>query len=86
MTDREKLIELINHVAEGHAVNLMQPGGAEALAGYLLANGVIVLPVLHGDTLPTTREQALERLGLKSANEVLKESADKRKGGKNKCF
>lgn len=42
MTDREKLVELINHVAEGHVVNLMQPGGAEALADHLIANGVTV--------------------------------------------
>ncbi len=42
MTDREKLVELINHVAEGHIVNLMQPGGAEALADQLIANGVTV--------------------------------------------
>ena len=42
MTDREKLVELINHVAEGHIVNLMQPGGAEALADHLIANGVTV--------------------------------------------
>lgn len=42
MNDREKLVELINHVAEGHVVNLMQPGGAEALADHLLASGVTV--------------------------------------------
>lgn len=42
MTDREKLVQLINHVAEGHVVNLMQPGGAEALADHLIANGVTV--------------------------------------------
>ena len=42
MTDREKLVDLIYHVAEGHVVNLMQPGGAEALADHLIANGVTV--------------------------------------------
>lgn len=42
MTDREKLVEMINHVVEGHVVNLMQPGGAEALADHLIANDVTV--------------------------------------------
>lgn len=42
MIDREKLVDLIDHVAEGHIVNLMQPGGAEALAGYLITNGVMI--------------------------------------------
>lgn len=42
MTDREKLVELINHVCEGHIVNLMQPGGAESLADHLISNGVTV--------------------------------------------
>lgn len=40
MTDREKLVELINHVCEHHIENLLQPGGAEALADHLLANEV----------------------------------------------
>lgn len=42
MTDREKLVELINHVSEGHVENLMQPGGVEALADCLIAHGVTV--------------------------------------------
>lgn len=42
MTDREKLVEMINHVSEMHIENLMQPGGAEALADHLLSNGVTV--------------------------------------------
>lgn len=42
MTDREKLVELINHVCEGHAENLMQPYGVETLADHLIANGVTV--------------------------------------------
>lgn len=42
MTDWEKLVKLINHVSEGHVINLMQPGGAEELADYLIANGVTV--------------------------------------------
>lgn len=42
MTDWEKLVKLINHVSEGHIINLMQPGGAEELADYLIANGVTV--------------------------------------------
>ena len=42
MTDWKKLVKLINHVCEGHVVNLMQPGGAEELADYLIANGVTV--------------------------------------------
>lgn len=42
MTDREKLIEMIAYISEGHIVNLMQPGGAEALADYMIANGVTV--------------------------------------------
>lgn len=42
MTNREKLVELINHVCEHHIENLLQPGGAEALADHLLANGLTV--------------------------------------------
>ena len=42
MDVRERLVKLINHVSEGHVVNLMQPGGAEELADYLIANGVTV--------------------------------------------
>ncbi len=42
MTDREKLVELINHVCEGHAENLMQPYGVETVADHLIANGVTV--------------------------------------------
>ena len=42
MTDREKLVEMINHVSEGYIENLMQPGGAEAMANYMIANGVTV--------------------------------------------
>jgi hypothetical protein len=40
MTDQEKLVDLINHVCEHHIENLLQPGGAEALADHLIANGV----------------------------------------------
>lgn len=43
MTDREKLVELINNVCEGHVENLMQPYGVETLADYLLANGMMEL-------------------------------------------
>lgn len=42
MTDREKLVEMINHVCEGHAENLMLPYGVETLADHLIANGVTV--------------------------------------------
>lgn len=42
MTDREKLVEMINHVSEGHVGNLMQPGGVEELAEYMIAHGVTV--------------------------------------------
>lgn len=42
MTDREKLVEMINHVSEMHIENLMQPGGAETLADHLLSHGVTV--------------------------------------------
>jgi hypothetical protein len=42
MTEREKLVELINHVCEHHIENLLQPGGAETLADHLIANGVTV--------------------------------------------
>lgn len=42
MNDREKLVEMINHVCEGHAENLMQPYGVETLADHLIANGVAV--------------------------------------------
>lgn len=49
MTDREKLVELINNVCEGHVENLMQPYGAEIFADYLLANGVMELVRNHGE-------------------------------------
>ena len=45
MTDRDRLIELINNVTENNVGNILQPFGAETLADYLLANGVIVPPV-----------------------------------------
>ena len=57
MTNREKLVELINHVCEHHIENLLQPGGAEALADHLLANGVTVQPSPqnnHRKICPTT--------------------------------
>jgi hypothetical protein len=60
MNDREKLVELINHVAEGHVENLMQPGGAEALADYLIANGVTVLEWISvADRLPESGQACL---------------------------
>ena len=42
MTDREKLVGMIDHISEGHVVNLMQSGGAEELADYMISNGVRV--------------------------------------------
>lgn len=42
MTEQEKLVELIDHVCEGHVENLMRPGGVEALADHLIAHGVTV--------------------------------------------
>ena len=42
MEIREKLVELMNHVSEGHVVNLMQPGGVEELADYLISHGVTI--------------------------------------------
>lgn len=51
MTNRDKLVELINHVCEHHIENLLQPGGAEALADHLIANGVMVR-----DMVPITEE------------------------------
>lgn len=44
MTDREKLIDIINTACEGYAENLMQPYGAEVLADYLIANGARISP------------------------------------------
>lgn len=60
MTDREKLVDLINHVAEGHVVNLMQPGGAEALADYLIANSVTVREWIGvEDGLPKNEQEVI---------------------------
>ena len=56
MTDREKLVELINHVSEGHIVNLMQPGGVEELADYLIAHGVTVKQMQRPLTLEEVHE------------------------------
>lgn len=50
MTDQEKLVEMINHVCEGHAENLMQPYGVETLTRHLIANGVTVQPVTEKRT------------------------------------
>lgn len=48
MTERERLIEKINKID----VTVLQfPEDIEALADYLLANGVIVLPCNVGDTV-----------------------------------
>lgn len=47
----DKLIELINNACDGHVQNLQQPYEAEALAKYLIDNGVIVLPCKMGDTV-----------------------------------
>ncbi len=42
MTDREKLMELIQQETEGHTENALQPYGVEMLSDYLIANGVRV--------------------------------------------
>ena len=53
MTDREKLIDIINTAFEGYAENLMQPYGAEVLADYLIANGARISPWISAkDKLP----------------------------------
>lgn len=53
MTDREKLIDIINTACEGYAENLMQPYGAEVLADYLIANGARISPWISvKDRLP----------------------------------
>ena len=46
MTDRDRLIELIQNAVNGCARHW-----AEIIADYLLANGVIVLPCKVGDTV-----------------------------------
>lgn len=59
MTDKEKLVELIDHVCEGHVENLMQPGGVEAVADYLTAHGVTV----REPQKPLTVEELYDRQG-----------------------
>ena len=53
MTDRDRLIELINHKqCYGSPVeNGVKSVSNETLADYLLANGVTVLPCKMGDTV-----------------------------------
>ena len=48
MTDRERLIELLNEARNQH---LFEDKYNEAVADYLLANGVIVPPCNVGDTV-----------------------------------
>lgn len=52
MTDREKLIDIINTASEGYAENLMQPYGAEVLADYLIANGARISPWISAEDNP----------------------------------
>lgn len=52
MTERERLIELLNKID----VNVLEfPADTEALADYLLANGVIVPPVMAGQKVYLSR-------------------------------
>ena len=50
MTERERLIELIGEIKANEYGGLAKVGN-EAIADYLLENGVIVAPVKFGDTV-----------------------------------
>lgn len=50
MTERERLIELLNNVG-GNVLEFPTNSFIESLADYLLANGVIVPPCRVGDTV-----------------------------------
>lgn len=56
MTDRERLIELLNKVGE-NVLKFPTDNFIESLADYLLSNGVIVPPCKVGDTIYIIVEQ-----------------------------
>lgn len=72
MTDREKLVEMINHVSEGHVGNLMQPGGVEELAEYMIAHGVTVRQMQK----PMTALEISRQEGLKGKRVYLETKED----------
>ena len=78
MTDREKLIELLNEARNQH---LFEDKYNEAVADYLLANGVIVPPCNVGDTLYVISQMKDKRI-LPFINEY---EATSIKLGKKKC-
>ena len=51
MNERERLIELIENAPQRAFDAMLCAGATEAIADYLLANGVIVLPCKVGDTV-----------------------------------
>ena len=84
MTERERLIELINNGTDGcrvaPTINGVRDSFAEYLADHLLANGVIVPPCKVGDTvwwLTTANWQQTEWKIVECKVSMLQQKADK---------
>ena len=66
MTERERLIELIGDYTEDKSArDIHLAEFEEQFADYLLANGVIVLPIKVGDTVYYIRDSFIEPCTVK---------------------
>ena len=68
MTERERLIELLNNRTRPWYYLLGTANNIRLLADYLLENGVIVLPCKVGDTVYYINRGRIERLKIRNIN------------------